>query len=162
SVGAEEKVDRDDRKTAAGGVLTAKQAPAGPAPPRRPVCAPTALSLLTVPQTAPERKGPMTLRSPVAVLRSAPPPPPPPPARPPAPPGPRGRPPGRAPPAARTAGGPLPALRRRGPPLERGPAAISDEPAAPRPPGPQPGARSRGHVRRRQRHRPVVRALLRP
>src|SRR5262249_36509033 len=28
------------KKKAAGGVLTAKQAPAGPAPPRRPVCAP--------------------------------------------------------------------------------------------------------------------------
>src|SRR5262245_14134680 len=31
-------------ETAAGGVLTAKQAPAGPAPPRRSVCAPAAMS----------------------------------------------------------------------------------------------------------------------
>src|SRR5262249_12641507 len=47
--------------------------PAGPAPPRRSVCAPAALSFPTVPQTAPERKCPMTLRSIRAALRSAPP-----------------------------------------------------------------------------------------
>ncbi len=41
---------------AAGGVLTAKQAPAGPAPPRRSVCAPAAMSRHCTADRLPEQE----------------------------------------------------------------------------------------------------------
>src|SRR4029453_1433323 len=57
---------------AARGVLTAKQAPAGPAPPRRPVCAPGRCRLYPTPDQA--GTGERTLSSPSGLrhLRSAP------------------------------------------------------------------------------------------
>ena len=50
---------------------------------------------------------------------------------------------------------------QRGHRLERAPAPVPAQPAGPRPHGPQHGPRPRGHVRRRQRHRPVLRAVRR-
>src|SRR5262249_28188217 len=58
---------------AAGGVLTAKQAPRRPGTAPAPGLRASGVVFPTVPQTAPERKCPMTLRSILAALRSVPP-----------------------------------------------------------------------------------------
>src|SRR5205085_11986091 len=56
---------------AAGGVLTAKQAPAGPAPPRRPVCAPGAMSSHSIADQPGKGERTMSFHSWLQNLRSA-------------------------------------------------------------------------------------------
>src|SRR5262249_13946800 len=56
---------------AAGGVLTAKQAPAGPAPPRRSVCAPAAMYHHSIADQPGKREPTMSFRSWLLNLRSA-------------------------------------------------------------------------------------------
>src|SRR5262249_26813941 len=58
-------------KKAAGGVLTAKQAPAGPAPPRRSVCAPVAMSPHCIADQSGKGERPMLFHSWLRNLRSA-------------------------------------------------------------------------------------------